>query len=387
MARKTLTDKSVAALKAKAKLYAYPDPAMPGHYIRVSPTGGKSYLVVVRDRRGKQKWMSLGDTAHLKIEEAREKARAIITRVKGGQSVEGPKSFESVTKEWLKRHVEAQGLITAPAIRRVLHNHVLPTWGARDFKSITRKDVADLLDKIDDKAGPVAADKTLAYLSGLFNWAVARNGDFLSPIVKGLKRTKSKDRARDRVLTDDEIRTVWSNAEGVFGDLVKMLLLTGQRREKVAAMKWDDVSVDGIWSVKNGVKREKGSGGDLVLPPMALDIIRLRPRLTHNPYVFAGRDGTHFSGYSKSKARLDKKTGVKGWTLHDLRRTARTLMERAGVGERHAEQVLGHAISGVEAVYNRHAYLEEKRHALAALAGLVDNIVRGQSAKVRRLRG
>src|SRR5262249_27433793 len=109
MARKTLTDKGVAALKARDKLYAFPDPQCPGHYIRVSPTGGKTYLVVARDPNGKQKWMSLGSAAHLNIEQAREKARAILTRVKGGQRVEGPQSFESVTNEWLKRHVEAQG--------------------------------------------------------------------------------------------------------------------------------------------------------------------------------------------------------------------------------------------------------------------------------------
>ena len=97
-----------------------------------------------------------------------------------------------------------------------------------------------------------------------------------------MKRTKSKDRARDRILSDHELRLIWRKAQGAFGDLVKMLILTVQRREKVASMKWDHVSVDGIWSVKNGDKREKGSGGDLVLSPMALDIIRGRPRLGGN---------------------------------------------------------------------------------------------------------
>jgi integrase len=387
MGRKLLTDKGVAALKPRDKLYAHPDPQCQGHYVRVSPTGGKTFLVVARDPNGKQKWVSLGNAAHINIEQARKKAREILTRVKGGQRVEGPQSFESVTKEWLKRYVEAQGLITAPAIRRVLNNHVLPSWGGRDFKSITRKDVADLLDQIEDKAGPVAADKTLAYLSGLFNWAVARNGDFLSPIVKGMKRTKSKDRARERILTDDEIRTIWKSANGVFGDLVKMLLLTGQRREKVAAMRWDEVSVDGTWSVKNGDKREKGSGGDLVLPPMALDIIRGRPRLGNNPYVFAGRADTHFSGYSKSKAALDKATGITGWTLHDCRRTARSLMSRAGVRPDIAERVLGHVQQGVLGTYDRHSYREEKAQALKMLAGLIANILRGDGEKVRVLRG
>src|SRR5262245_60765000 len=123
MARKTFTDKSVAALKARDKLYAYPDPQLPGHYIRVSPVGGKTFVAVTRDPNGKQKWITVGKAHLLGIDEARTKAREIINRVKGGQRVEGPQSFESVSNEWLKRHVDAKGIITAPAIRGNLRNH------------------------------------------------------------------------------------------------------------------------------------------------------------------------------------------------------------------------------------------------------------------------
>ena len=94
--------------------------------------------------------------------------------------------------------------------------------------------------------------------------------------------------------------------------MVKMLLLTAQRREKVASMKWEDVSVDGTWLVKNGVKREKGTGGELVLPSMAVDILRSRPRLNSNPYVFAGRGDGYFIGWGKAKAALDAATGMTG---------------------------------------------------------------------------
>ena len=107
-----------------------------------------------------------------------------------------------------------------------------------------------------------------------------------------------------------------------------------------------------------------------------------------NPYVFAGRANSHFSGYSKSKAAFDKATKVTGWTLHDLRRTARTLMERAGVRPDISEKVFGHAQNGVQGVYNRHDYRDEKAQAVKMLAGLVENILRGDSdKKVRRLRG
>ena len=252
---------------------------MPGHFIRVSPTGARSFVAMTRDANKKQVWVTLGTFPLIGIEEAREKAKRTIVLVKEGKDRAGPQSFEKVSGEWLKRYVEAQGLITEPAIRRTLRNHVLPVWGARDFTSIRRGDVAALLNSIEDAAGPVAADKTLAYLSGLFNWYVTRNGDYVSPIVKGMRRLKPSERARDRILTDSEIKTIWNKAEGVFGDLVKMLLLTGQRRDKVASMKWDDVSVDGTWTVKNGAKGEKGVGGELMLPPMAISILRERPRL------------------------------------------------------------------------------------------------------------
>jgi integrase len=387
MARKTLTDKGVAALKAKPKLYAHPDPQMPGHYIRVSPIGNKVYVAVARDPRGKQIWTTVGNAALMKIDTAREKAREVITRVKGGQRVEGPQSFESVANEWMKRHVHAKGLISWRNITQGLATHVLPAWGGRDFVSIKRGDVATLLDKIEDSAGPSAADKILTHLSSLFNWYVARNSDYVSPIVRGMRRTSTKERARSRILSDDEIRLVWNACEGTFGDFVKLLLLTAQRRDKVASMKWDDVGVDGTWSVKNGVKREKGTGGDLVLPPIAIDIIRSRPRLASNPHVFVGRDKTRAKNYARGKSDLDKATGVTGWVLHDLRRTARSLMSRAGVLPHISERVLGHVQPGVAGVYDRHAYRDEKGQALKMLAGLIDNILRDDAGKVRRLRG
>lgn len=212
----------------------------------------------------------------------------------------------------------------------------LPVWAGREFESIKRSDVAALMDRVEDSAGPVAADRVLTILSSIFSWYAARNDDYNSPIVRGMRLSNTKERARDRILSDDEIRLIRSKAEGTFGDLVRMLLLTGQRRDKVASMKWDDVSVDGVWSVKNGVKREKGTGGELVLPTMALDIIRARPR------CFPGPSGASYSRtYDRAKRALDRAIGpLPQWQLHDLRRTARSLMSRAGVRDEHAERVL-----------------------------------------------
>ena len=170
-----------------------------------------------------------------------------------------------------------------------------------------------------------------------------------------------------------------------YGDIVKLLLLTGQRREKVWGMRWDDIAIDGTWSVPNGT-REKGAGGELVLPEMAVDIIRNRPRFELNPYVFAGRGSGRFTSIHEPRDKLKAKLATLGvatdWTLHDLRRTARSLMSCAGVRPDIAERVLGHAIKGVEGIYDRHSYREEKAHALKALANLIENILQPPGKKV-----
>ena len=163
---------------------------------------------------------------------------------------------------------------------------------------------------------------------------------------------------------------MWNAATGSYGRLIRFLLLTAQRRDKVASMQWDDLAGD-VWTIRTE-KREKGNAGELVLPQAALDVLDERGE----GLVFPGRGGKQISGWSVYKTRLDKASGVSGWVLHDLRRTARSLMSRAGVRPDIAERVLGHARQGVEGVYDRHQYRDEKAHALKKLAGLVDLILR-----------
>ena len=132
-------------------------------------------------------------------------------------------TFASVAEQWLTRHVVAKGLRSEDHIRRCLALHVLPAWGSRDFASIKRRDVAALLDQIEDHGGPVIADKVLAFVSGITNWYATRNDDYVSPVTRGMRRTSAKERARERILTDDEIRTMWKAAgkHGIFGALRK----------------------------------------------------------------------------------------------------------------------------------------------------------------------
>jgi integrase len=371
--RKALTDAAVAALKPRSTRYAVPDPLLPSFYVRVMPTGAKSFVAVAKDPGGKQQWVTIGTPALYTIEEARTKARETIKAVRGGEGT-GPETFMSVAGAWLKRHVAKNGLRSRTEIERVLAKYIMPKWAGRDFASIKRSDVAALLDHVEDKNGPRQADYCLGVISGIANWYAARHNSYSSPIVRGMKRTDPKTRKRDRILDDDELRALWTAAEGTFGDLVKILLLTVQRREKVAAMRWADVNKAGEWDMPTAA-REKSVGGVLVLPMFAVDIINARPRFASNPYIFAGRGKTHFSGYSKAKAALDIQAPMPAWRLHDLRRTARSLMSRAGVRPDIAERVMGHVIPGVEGVYDKHHYRDEKAHALSALAGLLKQIL------------
>jgi integrase len=386
--RKRLSDAAIKSLAPSTK--PYPDPELPGHYIRVRPTGVKTFVAVARAPSGKQMWHTIGASSLYSINEAREKAREAIKAIKDGKDHSGPQTFEVVADEWFKRHVEGKGLIGSRNFRHFLDRHLIPAWSGRDFTSIRRGDVSKLLDSIQDSSGAVSADFALATIRMVCNWYATRHENYESPIVKGMRRSDPKKHARDRTLNDDEIKEVWRVAEanGTFGAFLRVALLTAQRREKVASMRWSDISENGEWNIPRA-EREKGTAGLLALPRAALDIINVQPRLASNEYVFAGIGDSYIKGLTKRKSIFDRKlSGVAPFTIHDLRRTARSLMSRAGVRPDIAERVLGHVQSGVAGVYDRHANREEKAQALKMLAGLVDNILRDDAdQKVRRLRG
>jgi integrase len=255
--------------------------------------------------------------------------------------------------------------------------HVFPFWKGRPFLSIKRSDVTALLDDVEDDHGARQADCVLTVVSSIMHWFADRHDDYHPPVRRGMRRQNPKEQARERTLTDDELRVVWKTAEegGRFGAIVRLCLLTAQRDGKVSTMRWSDVSDAGEWTIPKE-PREKENGGVLVLPDAARAIIRKQHRLGDNPYVFASRGDGPFRGFSASKRTFDAKLPkIPHWTIHDLRRTSRSLMSRAGVTDHHAERVLGHAIGGVKGIYDRHAYKDEKAEALRKLAALIDNIV------------
>jgi len=378
--RRTLTDKMVAALPKKRKRYTQTDPEQRGMYVRVPPQGPNIFVAVARDPYGKQIWTTLGANDVLAIDEARDKARTAIKRVRAGlPAVEEPPvrpdAFASVAEDWLKRHVLKKKLRSQDDIERCLAKYVLPHWGRREFVSIRRSDVTRLLDHIEDNHGPRQADLVLAHIRKMMNWFASRSDDYVSPVVRGMRRVDTK--ARSKTLEDDELRAIWKQAEanGTFGALIRILLLTAQRRGAVLGMRWADISDDGVWKIA-AEEREKGNAGALRLPQQALAIMNAQLRIDGNPFVFAAARGPgSLNGFSKRKAQFDRACGVSGWVLHDLRRSARSLMSRAGVRPDIAERVMGHKIVGVEGVYDRYAYLDEKADALVKLAGLIDQII------------
>jgi integrase len=386
--RRIMTDKGVAVLKPRAQRYAVPDPELRGHWIRVQPSGAKSYVTVSRTPDGKQMWTTIAATDAMRVDEARDIARGILSRVRAGLPALEPKAetFGGVAANWLKRHVDANGLRSRKEIMRLLDVHILPLWKDRQFTSIRRSDVAALLDDVEDGHSPRQADAVLTIVRSMMSWFASRHDDYAVPIVRGMRRQNPRAQARARILDDAEIRAIWKQAEsnGAFGAILRMCLLTAQRSRKVSTMKWADVSVDGEWIIPQE-PREKDTAGSLILPAPALAIIRAQPRIGDNPYVFASLRGDNrpFVGFSASKAAFDAKLGtMPPWTVHDLRRTARSLMARAGVRPDIAERVMGHAIAGVEGVYDRHSYAAEKADALAKLAALINAIVHHRSAAV-----
>jgi integrase len=395
----------------------YWDAAMPGFGLMVTKNGHKSYVVDYRaDGRKRRMHLKSG----LTLSDARREAKAVLGRVaKGGDPLTERRKAERAKGETLKAIVEeylakeGDRLRTIDDRKNVLERLVLPKLGARQINDITRTDIVRLLDRIADENGAPMADHTLAYLRRVMTWHAGRSDTFRSPIVRGMARTRPSERRRQRVLSDDELRAVWRAAEAgteplaakaltgpdetpnAFSYLVQFLLLTATRRNEAARMKRGEVSGD-EWTIPQ--ERYK-TGLELVIPlsPAAKAVFDKVPKVGKSGFVFT-TDGKHpIAGFSKFKSAFDAKVltelrkqdpeakPLPNWTLHDLRRTARSLMSRAGVPTDHAERCLGHTIGGIRGVYDRHAYHAEKKHAFEALAALVERVVKTLAANVASL--
>jgi len=366
---KRLDDDGVAKLKTPAKRVTIPDPECRGHYLRITPNGHKSYWAVARDPSGKQHWQLIGPADSMKIDDARDKARKVIRAIRAavGGDITKDSSFEGVAMDWFERHVVKNNLRTQRNMKNYLTKYIIPAFAGMEFVDVRRKHITALLDQIEDKHGVRQSDCGLTLLSSICTWYAKRDEDYLSPIVRGMKREKKND--RDRVLTDSEIRTIWNEADGLLGNFTKFALLTGQRRDKLLTMRYDDVR-NGVWHIQTE-EREKGNGEELKLPTVALEVLANQKKICPGPRVF----DTPITSLRNLKLRFDRQHTLDLWWFHDLRRTSRTLMAAAGVPDVTAELILGHVQRGVQAIYNRHAYFEEKADALERLASRLSDIV------------
>jgi integrase len=383
MAHKSLTENFVKTAKAEpgAERTVYWDESLPGFGLMVTSGGHRSFVVQYRSA-GTSRRMTIN--GGLSLKEARREAKALLGSVaKGGDPLgerrqkasEAANTLKAVGEEYFAR--EGKGLRTFEERRAVFHRSIYPRFGARPIDSIKRSEIVRLLDRVEDESGPAAADHVLAFLRRLFNWHAARSDDFRSPIVRGMARTNGKERARARILDDDELKAIWRAAEaatGPFGTFVQFLLLTAARRSEAARMTWDELS-GADWLLPASRNKVKV---DLVRPlsPAARAVLAKLPEV--GKFVFTTDARRPIGGFTKFRREFDKACGVSGWTLHDLRRTARSLMSRAGVNSDHAERCLGHVLPGVRGVYDRHEYHAEKRLAFEQLAAQIERIVNPQ---------
>jgi integrase len=388
-----LTAKSIENWKPQPKRQEIPDAGARGLYLIVQPSGIKSFAVRFR-LAGKTHKLCLPRSTSL-AEARKEAADAYATIEKGRDpgaikkvakahaTASAADTIEAVCTEYMKR--EGGGLRTARDRERALQNHVYPVIGSRPVADVTRLELIRLLEKIgDDQGKKRAAGLVLAYLRRVFNWYATRHDTFKSPIVKGMYQ-RGNGTPRARVLNDEELRKVWAageNSTNPFTAYIRFLLLTAARRKEASALPWDEIDGEGNWILP---ARRNKKNFELVRPlsKKARDLLAAQPRA--GDFVFSVGHGP-LNGFASRKRSFDKLCGVTNWTLHDLRRTARTLLSRAGVNADHAERCLGHKIPGVRGIYDRYEFLNEKRLAYRALAKQIDLIVNPPKGNISQLR-
>jgi integrase len=374
-----LTDTLVKNLKPQSKRFEFFDAQVPGFGIRVAPSGRKTWIAFGR-QHGRRARATLGVYPQMSLAEARVVASEALKAMRDGEYTRDKTSrlFEDVLKDWYDR--EQRQRKSFKQVENAIRLHVLPYLKGRDIQDIRKVDLVRIIDRVADRGALTQANRVRAFVTRLFNWACERDLIEFSPAAS-LPKVQG-ERSRDRVLSENELSAVWNAADRLgypFGPIVQLLILTAQRRDEVAGMTWDELDLDrGTWTI--GAERAKnGQQHTVQLSAPVQAVLDQVPRRADSEFVFTTTGQSAVSGFSKAKARLDKLSIVTDWRLHDLRRTAATMMaERLELSHVVVDKILNHrsgAIRGVAAVYQRGEYLKERGQALARWGSFVQELV------------
>jgi integrase len=352
----------------------------------------KTYLVRY-SRNGAKRSIPLGRCAAISLADARRAARRILGRVAAGEdpAAERARSKQASRDEptldqdiarWAAiglKDRSAKYRVDAPRTLRVNLGSRL----RRPTNALDRKTVVAAKDALIAAGTPTAARSFALHGSALFSWLIRRGAhQGANPFAKLDLPTTTR---RDRVLSDPELRAVWRACEGMgdFGAVVRLLALTGQRRDEIAGMRWEELAHDRATLTLPSERVKNRVSHAVPLSRQARAIIEAQPRET--PFVFPGPSGTEpIASFSRPKQALDLKSGVSSWRLHDLRRTCSTGLQRLGTRLEVNSATLNHrsgAKSGLAGIYQRYAWAAEMRAALQAWADHVDAIVAGREIK------
>jgi integrase len=410
--RKALTDrelKALAANPATGNQFTVWDALLPGFGVRVSG-GGKLSFILMRRPAGSPRpvRVTLGHHGAMSLKKASEEASKALSELLAGkkpteerrrrlerQAEADATTFAGVAKRYLDHVAEKRAL---QQITGIVQREFLPRWDGRPIASISRREITAMVDEIKGKkpgagirkaGGPAAARQALGYCKRIFRFAVARDLLDASPAdaVSGEELIGAR-KPRQRVLSDQELRKVltafpWDTREGVepqdrgrwpTAPLLWLLALLGVRRGELAAATWDRIDLDkGTWLIP--AENAKTAEPHLVpLPAMAVRIFESLPQFAGH-LVFTTNGVSQIGGWSVLKAEIDYKSGVTGWTLHDLRRGARSGWSALGVAPYVSELMLGHVRRGIEGTYDVYGYLPERKAALEAWSRRIAEIV------------